>query len=207
MELKVVQSKSDIETFLRVPIDIFKNDPNWVRPLDKDIEDVFDEKKNKVFKHGEAIRWILLDDAGEAIGRVAAFYDSKSAKQEQPTGGIGFYDCIDDMNAAKTLFSACQKWLKETGMEAMDGPINFGEKNKWWGLLAEGFTPPIYCMHYHLPYYRRQFEAFGFKIYYEQYCFSLPLGNEVPRSFFSKAERLNNKSGYHAERIKKKNLF
>ncbi|NNC85201.1 MAG: hypothetical protein HKN75_03905 [Bacteroidia bacterium] len=207
MKLKLVESKKDIKAFLEAPIDIYKDDPNWVRPLDKDIEETFDRDKNKFFKYGDAVRWILFDDNGKSIGRVAAFYDGKTAKSfEQPTGGMGFYECIDNMDAANMLFNQCKDWLTEQGMEAMDGPINFGEKNKWWGLLVDGFTAPIYNMSYHLPYYRTQFEAFGFQTYYEQYCFTIPLGGEVPERYFTKAERISSKPGYHIENIKKSKL-
>ena len=58
-------------------------------------------------------------------------------------------------NIAK--FASLQK-----GMEAMDGPINFGERDRWWGLITEGFTPPLYCMNYNPPYYIALFENYGF---------------------------------------------
>lgn len=207
MKLKLVESKKDIKTFLEVPISIYKDDTNWVRPLDKDVEETFDRNKNKYFKDGNAVRWILFSDEEKPIGRVAAFFDGKTAKSfDQPTGGMGFYECIDNMDAANMLFTQCKNWLKEQGMEAMDGPINFGEKNKWWGLLVEGFTPPIYTMSYHLPYYRKQFEAFGFKTYYEQYCFTIPLWKQAPDTIRLKAERIASKSGYHVETISKNKL-
>ncbi len=180
MKLKEVRSASDKQEFLEFPPFIYRNDPQWIRPLDKDVEQVFDPKKNKTFRHGELIRWLLQDDKGKTIGRIAAFVNKKTAdKNEQPTGGIGFFDCIDNQDAANMLFNASIDWLKERGMEAVDGPINFGERDRWWGLLVEGFYEPVYCMNYNPPYYRKLFENFGFQPYFEQWCFSLNVPDPV----------------------------
>ncbi|MGM0531699.1 MAG: hypothetical protein ACQER7_10135, partial [Bacteroidota bacterium] len=111
--------------FIRLPVRLYKREKNWIRPLDQDIEGVFDPKENKFFRSGEAIRWLLLDEKDKAIGRVAAFYDKKTSyNNDQPTGGIGFFECIKDQEAAFMLFDRCKEWLESKGMEAMDGPVN-----------------------------------------------------------------------------------
>ncbi len=94
---------------------LYKNSPHWIRPLDQDIEAVFDPGKNKSFRHGECIRWILLDKSGDVIGRVAAFVNRKTARKgnDQPTGGIGFFECVNDREAAFALFDQCKDWLKQ----------------------------------------------------------------------------------------------
>jgi len=55
---------------------------------------------------------------------------------------MGFFECTDDRDAAFLLFDTCSAWLKERGMQAMDGPINFGENDVNWGLLVEGSLIP-----------------------------------------------------------------
>jgi len=84
----------------------------FIRPLD-----VFDPATNKTFKHGEAKRWILQDDSGRFIGRIAAFTNSKYVNNGTafPTGGIGFFDCINDDAAAKKLFDVAKEWLQSKG--------------------------------------------------------------------------------------------
>ena len=77
MQLIEVNDKRTEREFLLMPVSLYKNDPNWIRPLDKDILFVFDEKQNKAFRHGKAIRWILKDDQSNLIGRVAAFVNKK----------------------------------------------------------------------------------------------------------------------------------
>ncbi|MFM7768490.1 MAG: hypothetical protein ACKO9S_11610, partial [Bacteroidota bacterium] len=92
MKLIEVNTAELAKQFLEIPLLIYRDDPEWIRPLDKDIEQVFDPNLNKAFRHGELIRWILVDKRNTAIGRIAAFVNRKTAdKNDQPTGGIGFF--------------------------------------------------------------------------------------------------------------------
>ena len=203
-----------MEEFLLLPVRIYQHNPYWIRPLDKDINDVFDRRKNKFFKNGDCARWLAIDSSGQTVGRIAAFYDNNTAHKgnDQPTGGIGFFECANDQEIAFALFDACKKWLQQQGMEAMDGPINFGERDRHWGLLVDGFDKePTYGMGYHLPYYRTFFEAYGFKTYFEQYTFYLPMEEHRVRpllhpALFQRSERIYAMPGYEFKHINKKQL-
>ena len=93
MKLVEVNDKQSAREFLLLPVQLYKNEKHWIRPLDKDINNVFDKEQNKNFRHGELIRWILKDDSAKVIGRVAAFINKKTVKKDndQPTGGMGFF--------------------------------------------------------------------------------------------------------------------
>jgi hypothetical protein len=123
---------------------------------------------------------------------VAAFYSKKISNSHGATvGGMGFFDCINDHDAAKILFDACRDWLAEKGMTAMEGPVNFGDRDRWWGLLVDGFLPPNYCMPYNPPYYRELFEAYGFRNYFEQYTYHIPVDDSrMSNVIREKAERI-----------------
>lgn len=168
-----VNSPAAEKAFLHLPLSIYKNDSNWVRPLDKDINDVFDPNKNKAFRFGELQRWILINEQSKPIGRIAAFTNKKyKNKGDQfPVGGIGFFECINDQTAADLLLNTSKDWLQERGMEAMDGPINFGERDRWWGMVTQGFSAPLYGMNYNPPYYVKLFENYGFQLFFNQVCF------------------------------------
>lgn len=202
-QLIEVIDKATEKEFVRLPVSLYASDPNWIRPLDKDIKEVFDPRQNKAYRHGDCIRWLLKDTRGDTIGRVAAFYDEKkAAKNEQPTGGLGFFECINDQEAANVLFQACVDWLKEKGMEAVDGPVNFGERDRWWGLLADGFYPPNYQANYNFPYYKQLFEKFGFKNYFEQYTYYTPMTDKgLKPEVREKAIRLSRDAHYRVENI------
>jgi hypothetical protein len=185
MQVIPVLTPSDERRFLKVPVTLYASDPHWVRPLNKDILDVFNPAKNKTFRFGEVARWILVDSTGSDVGRIAAFTNSKYKNKgdEISVGGIGFFECVQDQQAANLLFDTARHWLTERGMQAMDGPINFGERDRWWGLVTEGFHPPLYGMNYNFPYYQELFENYGFRVFFNQICYGFdpiaPLAERV----------------------------
>lgn len=208
MEIVEVTNEAHAQAFLDVQIDLYKKDPNYIRPLDKDVNSVFDKKKNKFFRHGRLKRWLLKKD-GKYLGRVAAFVNDRTANaspNKQPTGGMGYFDCVNDQEAANLLFDTCKSWLQEEGMEAMDGPINFGERDKFWGLLVDNFDPPTYNMNYNYPYYQELFENYGFKVYFKQFTYFRKIDEPLPDSYLSKAERVLNDEDFSFRYIDKKDL-
>jgi len=208
MQLIEVTSPLLAKEFIRVNVEINKKDPNYIRPLEKDINEVFDPKKNKAFRFGEAIRWILKDAKGNLVGRIAAFTNKKYKNKgdDGPVGGIGFFDCINDQAAADMLFDVAKHWLLQKGMEAMDGPINFGERDRWWGLLVKGFAPPVYCLNYNQPYYQQLFETYGFKNYFNQICFGMKANVRLQEKFYIRHAECAADPGYSSAHIKKNQL-
>jgi hypothetical protein len=203
MKIIEVKDQNTKKDFLDLVVDIYKHDPNYVRPLDIEIEAIFDSSKNNFHSHGIVTRWVLYNESDKAIGRVAAFINEKKAYTfEQPTGGMGFFECIEDESAARLLMDTARNWLQGKGMEAMDGPINFGENDNFWGLLVWGFTHPAIGMNYNPPYYQKFFELYGFKTYFEQVSNHLDLTKELPERFAKIAEWVTKKEGYHFEHFK-----
>jgi GNAT superfamily N-acetyltransferase len=207
MQLIEVNSPETVKAFIRLPLDLYKNDPNFIRPLDKDIEEVFSPKKNKLLRNGACIRWILKDSQGQVIGRLAAFVNPQTAKTfDQPTGGIGFFECINDRQAAFRLFDAAQQWLREKGMEAMDGPINLGDRDKWWGLLVEEFSPATYGTNYNFPYYRDLFEAYGFQVYFKQFTYKRQVTDPLEGRYAKRAEEALSNPDYSFRHLEKSKM-
>ncbi len=207
MQLIKVTDRRTAKEFLKTARILYKDDKNWICPLDSIIDSIFDPKKNNYYNEGEAIRWILKDDKGRLVGRVAAFYHRLRAyKYDPPAGGMGFFECINDRDAAFQLFDACQEWLTEKGMGAMDGPVNFGENDNFTGLLVEGFTPPAFGMNYNHAYYKQLFEDYGFRPFFEQESKHLNLRKPFPERFWKIAEWVLRKPGYTFEHIRKKDI-
>lgn len=208
MKILPVTDKKDALAFIRVNVDLNRKVKNYIRPLDKDINDVFNPEKNKAFRHGEAIRWILYSDAGEPIGRIAAFVNKKYKNKgdDVPVGGIGFFDCINDLSAASLLFDTAKKWLQEKGIQAMDGPINFGERDKWWGLVTEGFEEPMYNMNFNPPYYINLFEHYGFKVFFHQLCYGLNPKAKLSDRTMERHAALAKDPAFSSRYIRKKEL-
>ncbi len=193
MKITPVDDHKRVRQFLEMPQPLYVDSPNYIRPIDQDIEKVFDRDKNKYFRNGgNAKRWILLDEGGKVIGRVAAFHSPKfSLPSPVPMGGMGFFECINDKRAAHLLMDTCKEWLQAEGKEGMDGPINFGSREKWWGLLVDGDLPPAYSMPYHRFYYQDLFESYGFQLFFKQFTFGRPCAPALDPKFYEKAERLS----------------
>ena len=197
MKIIQVTDRKTRKQFLDTARTIYKDDSVWVCPLDRDIEAIFDPEKNSYYRHGEAERWIMLDDRNKPAGRIAAFIDRNLAfSHEQPTGGIGFFECINNKSAASLLFDTAKEWLRSRGMEAADGPVNFGETDKYWGLLVGGFTHPSFEVPYNPPYYQDLFESYGFQTYYTMEGFHLDITRPMSERFHKIAEWVSQKPGY-----------
>ena len=208
MQITPVTDQPSAKQFLQVAVELYRNDPKWIRPLDKDINEVFDTKKNKAFRFGEAIRWVLKDDEGKLIGRIAAFTNNKYRNKgdDVPIGGIGFFECINSQEAADLLLDNARHWLIIQGMEAMDGPINFGERDRWWGMVTNGFYEPLYCMNYNPPYYVTLFEDYGFKLFFNQVCFGMHPKSPLKQKLFDRHAFVATDTGFTAKHISKNHL-
>lgn len=195
MQIIEVTDNKTRKLFHKVPHLIYKGDPNWACPLEGMTENTFDPDRNPSFKFGDAKRWVLTDNDGKLIGRIAAFYNlGKAYVYDQPTGGCGFFECINDQEAAAILFTAAREWLRTKGIEAMDGPVNFGENYINWGLLIDGFMPQGFGMPYNPPYYLKLFENYGFQLYFKQFSYHLDTTlPELPERFWKVAEWVSNK--------------
>jgi hypothetical protein len=208
--MQIVEVTNDrlAKDFLLCPVRLYKNDPNYIRPLDKDVNAVFNPELNKSFRHGKAKRWLLQDDQGQTIGRIAAFANRryKNKGDTQPIGCFGFFDCINDQPAANLLLDTAREWLKSEGFEAMDGPVNFGERDKFWGLLVEGFTSVPYGMNYNAPYYTELLEHYGCQVFYYQNCYSREVTPRLPEKFYVAHERFAKQPAFSAKHVSKKNL-
>ena len=209
MKIIEVSTKSEIKYFHKVPHCVYKNDSNWIPHIKQEVEAVFNPIKNKYFKHGEACRFVLMDEQNNAIGRIAAFIDKKRSESfKQPTGGIGFFECINSQEAAFKLFDKSKHWLSEKGMQAMDGPINFGERDRYWGLLVEGFeNRPIYANPYNPPYYQKLFKDYGFLTYFEQYMYCRNIIDDISSKYKERSERIMKDKGYTFKHLEQKKMF
>lgn len=197
MKIIDVNSPETSKAFLDVARAVYKDDPNWVCPLDKDINGVFDPALNPYFSHGVAKRWILQNDQSVTVGRIAAFIDHNAVRDSEiPYGGCGFFECINDQSAANLLFDTAKNWLAGQGMQAMNGPVNFGETDQFWGLLVDGFTQPAYKIAYNPKYYQSLFENYGFRVFYRQEGFHLDVKKDIDPRFRKIAEWVHKKPGY-----------
>jgi GNAT superfamily N-acetyltransferase len=203
MKIVEVREKETIKKFHKVASEIYEGDSKWVTPLELLVDSTFDPSKNVFYENGDGTRWFLEDGNGKLLGRIAAFIDGHKAHTfEQPTGGVGYFECVDNKDAAFMLFDTAKEWLTERGMEAMDGPVNFGENMINWGLLVDGFVQQGFGMPYNKPYYLRFFEEYGFKVYFEQYSYHIDRNKPMPERFWKIAEWVAKKPNFRFEHVR-----
>ena len=203
MRLIEVKTAADEKQFLDLARNLYKDDPEWICPLDQDIRNIFDPQKSFFFRDGEARRWLMFNDRNEPTGRIAAFYNKKLFREnDRSLGGMGFFESINDINVAFQLFDAARTWLSSKGLEGADAPVNFGEKDKFWGLMVEGFKQPSYQENYNPPYYRDFFEAYGFVKTTEQTTSEVSMERFDYERFKRISSRVLSNPDYHFENYK-----
>ena len=125
LKMIIIENEEQIREFHDFQKRLYKNDKNFISPLFQDIENIFNTEKNKLYTNGKCERFLCVNAQNETVGKIAIFINENYA-QEIPTGGIGFFDCIDDQETANFMFDFAKDWLQNFGIEAMDGSINFG---------------------------------------------------------------------------------
>jgi GNAT superfamily N-acetyltransferase len=160
MSIRLVETKADLNSFIRFPYGFYRDDPVWVPPLRSEQRGQFDPRRNPLLDHCEYALF-LLEDNRSVVGRIAAFIDRLAVDfWKEPIGLFGYYECLPDDAASRMLLQSAADWLRERGMTAMRGPWTFVSQE--WGLVVEGFTPPPVIMApYNPPYYQDHLTAFG----------------------------------------------
>ncbi|MGB0869608.1 MAG: hypothetical protein ACPG6V_05535 [Flavobacteriales bacterium] len=206
MEITEVKSSAQEDQFFNMTSFIYKDDSNYISPLRNDIDDVF-SSKNKSYKP-ETTKRFLVTNQGQIVGRIAAFVNSKTVNAEKiKVGGLGFYECIDDINVSKLLFDTALNWLESLGIQAVDGPINLGERDKYWGCLVYNFESiPSYNQAYGRPYYSNHFEAYGFQDYFQQFVFHRDLNVPAQPIFVRKYNQVMKDSSYRVATVEGRSI-
>ena len=162
IEIYQVKTTKDMDTFINFPWQIYKNDPHWVPPLKRDVKYKLDRSKHPFFDHA-TMELFLARHGDNILGRIAAIIDDGYNKfHKGKTGTFGMFECIDEYNIARSLFSAVESWCKNMGMDKIRGPMNLS-MNDECGFLLEGFdSDPVIMMTYNPKYYLDFCEKYGF---------------------------------------------
>ncbi|MBK6949143.1 MAG: hypothetical protein IPH16_14765 [Haliscomenobacter sp.] len=200
MQIQEVKSPKSWAQFFKVTQRVYEGDPNWIDPLEVDIRTIFNPVKNVAWKNGVAKCFVLLDDQGKPAGRITAFMDREANKlQPHPIGGVGFFECIPNPDYAHALFREAEQFLRSEGAKIIEGPVNFGERDKYWGLLVKGFEPPLYMENYNPVYYQDYFLKEGF-IPFEQILTYAGASKNIPfERLAAVAKRLKERQPMYVE--------
>jgi len=189
LEIREVTGRKALNTFIRVPWKIYKDDPNWVPPLLAERRDAL-SPKHPYFKHALWRAWVAYRN-GEPVGRISAQIDKLHSKQhDTKTGFFGLIEAPDDDEVFSALFQAAEEWLRSQGIRELVGPFNLGI-NQDLGVLVEGFDSPPYVMTGHAPaYYGAAIERCGYRPAQDLLAYGLDGGTlAIPRVMQALIER------------------
>jgi hypothetical protein len=174
--------KRTLKDFLDVVDGIYKDSPYYVRPLDFDVSDRLDHKKNPFFEHAEGTAWVAYKD-GRPVGRISAQIDQEHLKLHRDEAGMfGFLDTIDDVEVVKALLAGAEAWVKAKGLKRIRGPMSLSI-NEEMGCLVEGFDdPPMAMMTYHNRYQGGLIEQAGYAKLKDVYSWKYDVGQVPPRA-------------------------
>lgn len=187
--VKAVKTRKDLDTFVKFPFSIYQNCPYWVPPIISQERQVFNPKKNPVFKDAEAHLFVAYID-GKAVGRIAGIINYIEVNElKQPKMRFGWFDFIDDLEVSKVLLEKIEAIGKEKQLQYCEGPVGFSNLDKV-GIITEGFEflGPMVTWYNHL-YYLSHYLAHGYlkeKGYIESH-FSF---SNVDPQMFAKARTL-----------------
>jgi GNAT superfamily N-acetyltransferase len=206
VEIRLVETKRELKTFIRVPFEIYKGDPYWVPPLMMDDLDTFSPRKNPAYEHAEARLFLAYKD-GKAVGRIIGIL-SHAANDKYNTKNLrfGWFETINDYEVARALLLAVENWGKELGMETMTGPHGFSDLDPE-GMLVEGFDQlPTISVYYNFPYYPEFVEKYGFEkeIDYLEFRSINPQETGIPPKLLRLGERIKERSGVKVHKFKSK---
>ncbi|MEO0897266.1 MAG: hypothetical protein AAFY71_12750 [Bacteroidota bacterium] len=189
IEVKTRQQK---KAFWRLSSLIYQHDPNWIPHRRKDEIAVFDPQKNEHAKEAQYVRF-LLHDGQKYVGRIAAFI---LRGDQDKLGRIGFFESIREQEVAFKLFAAAEHWLRQKGISSIEGPVNLGEKERFWGLMASNSISNPYLHNYHPAYYQAFFEEWGFQTHYQQFYYVYRIEDGLPAAYQKMYSRLMEQQKY-----------
>jgi len=162
IEIHKVASKSDLKEFIRVPWQVYRDDPNWVPWLYFERLEFFDREKNPFFEHSEIDYFIARRD-GKAVGTIAAILNHRHNEfHQENVAHFGIFELLNDAEAARALLDAACDWARKKGVDRIVGPMNLSTNDEC-GTLIEGFdSPPVVMMTYNPRYYVDFLESNGF---------------------------------------------
>lgn len=204
MSIKIVEvnDKASRKKFVKFPISLYKGNPYYVPALIMDELASIDQKKNPAFEFCEQQLFLAYKD-NQIVGRIGAIINRRSNELwQQQHARFGFVDFINDNDVVDALFAAAEKWAKDKGMTAIQGPMGYTDLDRE-GLLIEGYDHiSTMATTYSHPYYREQIERLGFEKDVDWHEYRIPVPEQVPERHQRIAQIVANKFGLKVLKFK-----
>lgn len=161
IKVKQVLNSSDLELFIKFPMELYKGNPYYVPPLINEEKSIWMKEENPALQYSEAAQFLAYK--GENIvGRIAVMINHKEEKEL----GIrkvrfGWLDFIDDIEVSKSLINTAIEYANSKGISKIEGPMGFTNLDKA-GMLTKGFDKLATMIGiYNFDYYPKHMEQLG----------------------------------------------
>lgn len=177
MQVTIIEVKTDkqLKLFIKLPLQLHRQSPNWMPTLYSDDRNFFNPAKNHQFDLCQTIMLLAyIDD--KLVGRVMGIIHNKYNRlKNEENARFGYLDCINSPEVAHSLLFHIEKWAASNNKTLLVGPYGFSDKDVQ-GLLIEGFEKmPLLDSACNPPYLVKLVEDYGFtkEIDFMTYKFSV----------------------------------
>jgi GNAT superfamily N-acetyltransferase len=211
LTVRPVHGRRDLSRFIKLPFRLHRDHELWVPPLISERRRFLDRRQNPYFEHADA-EYFLCERNGAVVGRITAQIDARWDEfQDGNDGMFGFFECENDIAAARALVGTAAEWVRERGRERMLGPMDF-TTNDECGVLVEGYElRPMILQPWHPPYYRELLESQGLHKTMDLLMWYLGLGelkegNEFHPMIHAMAQKAEGEHGVVVRNMRKRHL-
>ncbi|MCU7540878.1 GNAT family N-acetyltransferase [Riemerella anatipestifer] len=197
--VKKVTNDKELQDFIKFPNKLYKENPNYVPPLNNDEKNIWKAEENPALSYSDAEQYLAYRN-GEVVGRIALMVNYKEEKEL----GIkklrfGWLDFIDDIEVSKVLMDKAIEVAKSKNLPKIEGPMGFTNLDKA-GMLVMGFDKLATMIGiYNFEYYPTHLEKLGLKKEKEWVEFEIDFPEQLP-------EKVTKFSGLIKEKYKLKVL-
>lgn len=208
IEIRKVETKKDLKTFIEFHYDLYKGNQYDVPSLFADDVNTLSKDKNAAFEFCEA-EYFLAYREGKLVGRIAAIINHKANKRwDRKTVRFGWVDFVDDLDVSKALFKAVEDYGRSKGMNEVVGPLGFTDFDPE-GMLIEGFEQlGTFATIYNYPYYSKHMEQLEGWVKDNDYVeFKLLVPKTVPEKYVKIAQMVEKRYNLHVHILTKHEIW
>ena len=198
VEIRPVETRRERATFVKMPWQIYHDDPHWVPPLIGDQKKMLSPDKGLFYRYGDAKLFMAYRD-GKPVGRISAHLSKRHDElYHDGKGFFGFFECEENPETAHALFEAAEAHLKDNDRRTVEGPLSFSIYDEI-AILVDGFDTDPYVLNVHNPpYYRSLLEQSGYEKSVDWYAFRAKRGGidvDLPKKYKKLGDRLLKRGG------------
>jgi hypothetical protein len=199
-------SRKQVNRFIEVPFQFYKDCPQWVPPIRLDVAASLNKMKHPFFEHSDGDFFIAVRE-GRPVGRIAVL-ENRRYNEYHGTRRSQFYyfECEENLETAKALFETAYDWSKSRNLDTIMGPKGLGPLDGY-GVLVDGFEhrQMMTMMNYNHPYLPQFLEKMGFEKEVDFIsCYAATSTFILPERIHRIAERVQQRGTLQVKKFKDK---